>query len=155
MSTNDAKPGSAASQITAEGDLSTQADQLLSLISADDDPEAEVEQPADGDDKGETPEADAGDTSESVSDDAETDEPAADEGEPEKEGAEQTFAVKVDGEEVQVPLSELLNGYSARRTTRGKPRPLPTTGAHLMPRRSRAPRSTRQKSGVWQISPRW
>ena len=58
---------------------------------------------ADAEDEGEEPEDKAGEDEADDDEDAEGDEP---------QGQEQLFTVKVAGEELQVPLTELLNGYS-------------------------------------------
>jgi hypothetical protein len=82
----------------------------------DDSPEAELQQP----DEGDAPEqqADEADESEAEESDADDDEDAADDdGEADAEDdepAEQLYTVKVDGREQQVPISELLRGYSGQ-----------------------------------------
>lgn len=110
MDTNGTKPASAVSTSTADSDPNAAADHLLSLLSdaGDDD---EGNQPADSGDTGESPEADAGDTADSVSDDAETADDTAD-GDTAQSDEDPSFTVKVDGEEITVPLSELRAGYS-------------------------------------------
>ena len=72
---------------------------------------------SDEDDAQEQPEADAEDVDEGDDTDADETDEAEDEGEAdaeEDERAEQLFTVKVDGREQQVPLSELLRGYSGQ-----------------------------------------
>lgn len=81
----------------------------------DDSPEVELQQP----DEGDAPEQQADEAEESEADDAtDDDEDAADDdGEADAEDdepAEHLYTVKVDGREQQVPISELLRGYSGQ-----------------------------------------
>ena len=74
-----------------------------------DEPEADEDESVEDDD-GE----DDGESDEESDDDGEDDDYESDEDEPDQAGTDQTFRVKVDGEEVSVTLEDLKRGYSGQ-----------------------------------------
>jgi hypothetical protein len=98
-----------------DGSIDAVAESLIAMpVKEDEEDQQDLQQPDEGDapeqaeaddvDEGEEPEVDEADEAEDESEaDAEDEAPA-----------EQLFTVKVDGREQQVPLSELLRGYSGQ-----------------------------------------
>lgn len=96
------------------------ANAFESLLSGDDQDTEDVNEaqqqdnePSDDDQEGETQtEADEGEESEESEGDESEDESDEEEESDEDEQREPVYAVKVDGQEIEVPLSELVKGYS-------------------------------------------
>lgn len=110
MPSDDTKSGSPAvsPENFGDADLTSAADTILSLLADDGDEEKPSETPDDADKSDEEPAESEGEEPAGDPDDASEDE-ATDE--PEKQAQEPSYTVKVDGEELTVPLSELLSGY--------------------------------------------
>ncbi len=96
-----------------EGSVDAVAASLIDGPQADNEQDEDLEQPGEGDAQIQM-DADEGTSDEDVTEDedegADESEADADEAEP----AERFYTVKVDGREQQVPLNELLRGYSGQ-----------------------------------------
>lgn len=100
--------------LTDEGSIASAHQALLGLLDSQESPEAEEAAPTEEElasteeDPDESPEAVSEDESESEEDEEESE----DEESEEEDEEEPVYAVKVDGEEIEVSLDELLKGYS-------------------------------------------
>ena len=106
----DTRPAPAAN--TEEGSILDAQNALLGLLESEDQPAAEEAPPTEVDESTDDPDLSAEAVSEDEPVEEESEEADSEDEEPEEDEEEPLYAVRVDGEEQEVTLDELLKGYS-------------------------------------------
>lgn len=99
--------------ITAEESIETAHNAILGLLdSAEETPKSEEEQPTEEDESTEEPDESLDEVSEDEELEEESEEDESEESDEESDDEEALYAVRIDGEEHEVTLGELVKGYS-------------------------------------------
>ena len=106
----DTRPAPAAN--TEEGSILSAQNALLGLLESEDQPVVEEAPPTEVDESTDDPDLSAEAVSEDEPVEEESEEADSEDEEPEEDEEEPLYAVRVDGEEQEVTLDELLKGYS-------------------------------------------